>query len=422
MYFRGNSYFSAEGISTPKDIGLILSGSSDTPTRLSYRFKTRIMRQVFGLRGGAEDEGEGCLRVFLDGQSAGEICLKGTSLQTEVLSLDIPRADSHEITLLHEGPAPIFVRELILRWRGQSEDPVGDEIQVEEGRFWDAYFRVHVGEGDVSILDGEVPATHPSFLNLGIRVPDTRDIDREFGWQSPWAARFLLEPFRERRGGRGLDLGCGGGAYSLQAARQGIRMMGIDLGAGMLRLGREYAAKQQDIQIDYVRAEASHLPFRPDCFDVVASKDALHHVAEVQVGFNEICRVLKPDGIFVALEHVSESQVVNRCLHWIQGIFRRLILRRYSIGPAPGELHYGSPLEDAGAGQIVKIFENCFHRRRKKAYFLLVEYAWMHAHYAFGRMRWFFVPLTKAVAGMVEGLIVAFKGPVSVCLRGEGKR
>jgi SAM-dependent methyltransferase len=54
---------------------------------------------------------------------------------------------------------------------------------------------------------------------------------------------FLLSELGLRRGGRVLDVGCGFGRHSIELARRGYRVVGIDPSAAMIAAAREGAAK-----------------------------------------------------------------------------------------------------------------------------------------------------------------------------------
>lgn len=57
-----------------------------------------------------------------------------------------------------------------------------------------------------------------------------------------------------------LDIGCGTGRHSVELARRGYRMTGIDLSEAMLVKAREKAGKQ-NVTVDFQRHDARNLPF-----------------------------------------------------------------------------------------------------------------------------------------------------------------
>lgn len=57
-----------------------------------------------------------------------------------------------------------------------------------------------------------------------------------------------------------LDIGCGTGRHSIELARRGYKVTGVDLSEGMLSRARE-KAKSQGVEVDFRRHDARDLPF-----------------------------------------------------------------------------------------------------------------------------------------------------------------
>jgi SAM-dependent methyltransferase len=91
-----------------------------------------------------------------------------------------------------------------------------------------------------------------------------------------------------------LDVGCGNGAYERALVERGHRgpRVAVDLSAGMLPLVTGAAVVVADVQA---------LPFERGCFDLVLAPHMLYHVADIEGAAREIRRVLRPEGLFVAV-------------------------------------------------------------------------------------------------------------------------
>ncbi len=63
-----------------------------------------------------------------------------------------------------------------------------------------------------------------------------------------------------------IDIGCGTGRHSIELAKRGYSMTGIDLSESLLEKARE-KAKQNNLQIDFLTHDARNLPFENQ-FDV----------------------------------------------------------------------------------------------------------------------------------------------------------
>ncbi len=67
---------------------------------------------------------------------------------------------------------------------------------------------------------------------------------------------FLIEEMKLPAGSRILDIGCGTGRHSVELARRGYRMTGVDLSAGMLAEAAK-AAQAAGVDVTWVHADAT---------------------------------------------------------------------------------------------------------------------------------------------------------------------
>lgn len=95
-----------------------------------------------------------------------------------------------------------------------------------------------------------------------------------------------------------LDVGCGTGNLSLELARLGVRVTGIDVSEPMLAKAR-YKAEREGLPVKFYRADARKLPFNDGTFDAVVSLTALEFVPDLREALEEAYRVLKPGGRLV---------------------------------------------------------------------------------------------------------------------------
>ena len=93
-----------------------------------------------------------------------------------------------------------------------------------------------------------------------------------------------------------LDVGCGNGfvAHHLNALLA-TRVTGVDLGGAT------------SARIKYLRYDGTQLPAGDDSYDGVLLSYVLHHVQDIHLVLNEVCRVLRKDGLVVIYEDVPQN-------------------------------------------------------------------------------------------------------------------
>jgi ubiquinone/menaquinone biosynthesis C-methylase UbiE len=106
-----------------------------------------------------------------------------------------------------------------------------------------------------------------------------------------------------RPGERVLDVGCGAGQTTRDAARMAApgEVVGIDVSERMLERAHELTAAERLDNVTYELADAQLHGFAPERFDVAISRFGLMFFADPDAAFANIARALRPGGRLVAL-------------------------------------------------------------------------------------------------------------------------
>lgn len=102
-----------------------------------------------------------------------------------------------------------------------------------------------------------------------------------------------------------LDIACGTGKSTEPLLETGLKVIGADHDSQMIEEAKSQA-QLKSLTIDYIVAEAEHLPFPDESFDVVAAGTAFHFFA-TDAAMSEIKRVLKSKGLLFVYWTVSTN-------------------------------------------------------------------------------------------------------------------
>ncbi|MFN8493086.1 MAG: methyltransferase domain-containing protein [Caldilineaceae bacterium] len=110
-----------------------------------------------------------------------------------------------------------------------------------------------------------------------------------------------------------LDVGCGTGddvrALSQVVGNTG-KVVGIDTSETMISEARA-RSEPGILSVDFRQADVHHLPFGADSFDRCRADRVFQHLEQPQQALQEMCRVLRPEGLVVISEPDWETLVID---------------------------------------------------------------------------------------------------------------
>lgn len=188
-----------------------------------------------------------------------------------------------------------------------------------EGEFWDNFIAQRLLKGEMpGSIDWRLAFTqfryNHHWLPFCLGAPGITFRLREI--------QHVLTTATRRPGMRVLDLGCGAGWLSLELARRGGHVTGVDISPTNLAIGRYMAetnarnfpflyqgfaglpCRLEDFgSVEYVYADLNAVSLPRGEFDAVVVWDSLHHIRDLERLLEEVRAALKPDGVFLGVDH-----------------------------------------------------------------------------------------------------------------------
>ena len=113
----------------------------------------------------------------------------------------------------------------------------------------------------------------------------------------------FFDAARLGRTDRVLDVGCGTGGTTLEAAHVASagHALGVDLSSPMLAHARQRAESEGVANVSFLQADAQIHPFEPDDFDVAIARTSAMFFGDIVLGCTNVNRALRPGGRIVLM-------------------------------------------------------------------------------------------------------------------------
>lgn len=187
---------------------------------------------------------------------------------------------------------------------------------------------------------------------VNVEMAAAWDGDEGEDWARDWARydrsvrgynRLLLDRSEVGRGDRVLDVGCGNGESTRDAARAAVdgSVLGVDLSSRMVARARELAAADALANVGFECADAQVHPFGAAAYDVVLSRFGTMFFADPTAAFANIGAAMRPGArlVMVVWRSVDDNE-------WLQCVFAALAQSRELPVPpagAPGPFGLAHP-------------------------------------------------------------------------------
>ena len=108
-----------------------------------------------------------------------------------------------------------------------------------------------------------------------------------------------------------LDYGCGHGMYSILPAKLGAEVYAIDFSKESLKIAKKRVKKEKiKNKIKFIEMDCEKLDFPDNYFDIIWDGGTFSSL-DINKGFSELSRVLKPKGKLIGIETFGHNPLIN---------------------------------------------------------------------------------------------------------------
>ena len=135
-----------------------------------------------------------------------------------------------------------------------------------------------------------------------------------------------------------LDAGCGMGRFAEVALKHGATIVGVDLSLAVEAAHQNLGSHPR---AHFIQADLFRLPFRQAAFDIIYSLGVLHHTPDPQRAFQDLVKLLKPDGKITVTLYSGYNKFYVRATNFWRRLTTMLPARvLYSLAHAAIPLYY----------------------------------------------------------------------------------
>ena len=133
-------------------------------------------------------------------------------------------------------------------------------------------------------------------------------------WHRPFAY-WVMSSIDLPASAAAIDIGCGSGLYMRMLLKRGcLRADGIDISGESIRRTRRSMRRYGSRSIAEI-ASSECIPFQDGSYDAAIAADTVIYWDDPVRSFSEVCRILKPGGVFYIASELSDAGDAPR---WIQ--------------------------------------------------------------------------------------------------------
>ncbi|MTI81929.1 MAG: class I SAM-dependent methyltransferase [Firmicutes bacterium] len=126
---------------------------------------------------------------------------------------------------------------------------------------------------------------------------------------------FFKEAFQKHNVNKVLDLACGSGNYSIEFARWGLEVTGVDFEESMIEYANTKISESRDLNINFITGDMRSLPDLQQQYDaVVCIGNSLVHLltdSDLSTALKEMHRLCRPGGVLI-IQILNYDYILDR--------------------------------------------------------------------------------------------------------------
>ncbi len=138
---------------------------------------------------------------------------------------------------------------------------------------------------------------------------------------------------RIKTGEKVLEVAPGPGYLSIELAKRGKSIAGLDLSHTLVKIANENASKA-GVKVAFCQGNAASMPFSRETFNLIVCRAAFKNFAEPVVALDEMYRVLKAGGsaLIIDLKRDASVDAIDQFIEasgrgWFDSLLTKLIFR-----------------------------------------------------------------------------------------------
>jgi ubiquinone/menaquinone biosynthesis C-methylase UbiE len=125
-------------------------------------------------------------------------------------------------------------------------------------------------------------------------------------------SRLLMKRLRDSSNGIFLDAGCGEGSLTINLAKKGKRIIGLDISENKIRNAKAKIPYGFEDKINFIVGDARYCPFKNNSFEKIVCIELLEHIKEDFQVITEFSGLLKKRGVL--LLHTPHDNIITNFL------------------------------------------------------------------------------------------------------------